>query len=105
MTTGMSAPPIGMMIRTPSRKARIAIIQNCAGPCAMHIHTTSAISAMPSSAFSGCCPGKVMGAPLMMPCSLPKAMIEPVNVTAPIAVPMLISTRLPTGICPNVPIP
>ena len=71
----------------------------------MHIQTTSAISAIPSSALSRCWPGKVIGAPLMMPWSLPKAMIEPVKVIAPIAVPMLISTRLPTSICPNVPMP
>ena len=33
MTTGMSAPPIGMMIRTPMRKLRAVIAQNSSGDC------------------------------------------------------------------------
>ena len=101
----MSAPPIGMMIKTPMRKARIAISQNRPGPWSRHIQTISAIRTMPSNAFSGCWPGKTIGAPLMMPCNLAKAMIEPVKVTAPMAVPMLISTRLVAGILPKLPMP
>ncbi len=101
----MSAPPIGMMIKTPMTKANRAMAQNNVPDCASQNQTTSAIISNPSSAFSACCPGKTMGAPLMMPWSLAKAMIDPVNVIAPMAVPMLISIRLATPILPGVPMP
>ena len=64
----------------------------------------STISA-PIAAFSGCWNGKVIGLPLISPCSFRKAMTEPEKVTAPIATPSDISTRLPPWMLPAVPMP
>src|SRR5665213_3238571 len=100
ITTGMSAPPIGRISSNPSSREIPTISQNCSGPCAMVNQTMQLISANPSSALSGCCSGKTSGRPVIRPCSLPKAMIEPVKVMAPMAVPRLISTRLPGSIAP-----
>ena len=47
--------------------------------------------------------GSMIGAPLMRPTSFRNAMIEPVNVTAPIATPSDISTRLPLWMSPGMP--
>ena len=41
-----------------------------------------------------CRPGNMIGAPLMLPFNLRKAMTEPEKVIAPIAMPRPISTRL-----------
>ncbi len=47
--------------------------------------------------------GSMIGAPLMRAESLRNAMIEPVNVMAPIAAPSDISIRLARGISPGTP--
>ncbi len=47
----------------------------------------------------------MIGLPDMRPESFKKAMIEPVKVMAPIAVPSDISTRLCVWIAPGVPMP
>ena len=47
--------------------------------------------------------GSMIGAPLMRADSLRNAMIEPVNVIAPIATPSAISIRLARGISPGTP--
>ena len=47
--------------------------------------------------------GSMIGAPLMRAESLRNAMIEPVNVTAPIATPSDISTRLALWMSPGTP--
>ena len=49
--------------------------------------------------------GSMIGAPLMRPESFRKAMIEPVKVMAPMAVPSDISTRLAAWISPTAPMP
>ena len=46
---------------------------------------------------------KTKGFPETKPWSFPKAIIDPVKVTAPIAVPIDISIKLPIGIDPTVP--
>src|SRR3954466_11749900 len=48
--------------------------------------------------------GRMIGAPLMRPDSFAKAITEPGNVSAPIATPSDISTRLARGIAPGAPI-
>ena len=102
ITTGMSAPPIGRIRRNPSSRAMAVSSQNHCASGFSTSHTVTAIKPMPSSALNGCWPGKVSGVPVMMPCSLPKAMTEPVKVIAPIAVPMLISMRLTALMLPSV---
>ena len=97
----MSAPPIGMMISTPSRNA-IAVITMYG------IHFDSSgdrknqmpkpIIAIASARFSMCWPANTTGALRILPDSLPKAMTEPENVIAPMNVPMKSSSRLPDGI-------
>ena len=47
----------------------------------------------------------MIGAPLMRPSSFRKAMIEPVKVTAPMATPSDISTRLAPWMSPAAPMP
>src|SRR5471032_3120422 len=105
-TTGMSAPPMGMMISTPSTKAIAAIAMN-----GVHAGSTPPVvtKAMPkpsitsaSSRFSICWPAKLTGAPwnkrnLYLPDSLPKAITDPEKVMAPTKVPMNNSMRLPKG--------
>ena len=62
------------------------------------------IIANPSKRFKRCWPLKTKGLPETKPCNFPKAMMEPVNVTAPLAVPIAISTQRPRGMLPSVPI-
>ena len=54
--------------------------------------------------FKKCCPLKTRGFPVTIPCNFPNAIIEPVKVIAPIAVPNAISIKLPVGIDPTAPI-
>jgi hypothetical protein len=99
----MSAPPIGMMISTPSTKL-IASITKKAGQFSVKAkYRPSRIVAMPSTRLSMCWPPKVTGAPwnrrnLYLPESLPKAITEPLKVIAPMAAPRNSSTLLPNGI-------
>ena len=104
-TTGMSAPPIGMMRRKPSAKAIKAISQNRLSAPLETKATTSTTIRTPSPRLSQCWPGKVIGAPLISAWSLAKAMTEPEKVTAPIARPSDISTSEAPWIWPCVPMP
>ena len=103
--TGISAPPIGIIIKTPSNSATATIAQNRNADCVMQSSTIMATKPRPSNAFSICWPLNTTGLPVMKPCSLPQAMMEPVKVIAPIATPRLISIRLPTWILPCSPMP
>jgi hypothetical protein len=94
----MSAPPIGMMISTPSRNANALITMKGNQPPPMKNQMPKPIMAMPMARLTRCWPGKAIGAPLMRPDNLPKAMTEPENVIAPIKVPMKSSSLLPVGI-------
>ena len=60
-------------------------------------------SAMPSRMLMRCRAGRMIGAPLMRPDNLAKAMTEPVKVSAPMATPSDISTRLCEWMLPGVP--
>ncbi len=93
-TTGMSAPPMGMirvapriraMANTP-QKAQIAVPPV---PIRMPIRKTRASA---RAMLMRCRAGSRIGAPLMRPSSLAKAMTEPVKVMAPMATPRLSST-------------
>ena len=75
-----------------------------AGQLSVYMKTMpSAIVNRPSSRLSLCCPANCTGAPwnrrnLYLPESLPNAITEPLNVTAPMAAPRKSSRRLPSGI-------
>ncbi len=101
----MSAPPIGTIKRTPSSSEIATISQKARLGWSVANQTMSATSRMPSARFTKCCPKKTSGLPVIRPCSLPKAITEPEKVMAPMAVPRLISMRLPAGMAPRVPSP
>ncbi len=62
-TTGMSAPPIGMMISTPSTKASASIAKNAA-QLPLKVNTSpSARVTSPSTRLSRCWPANTTGAP------------------------------------------
>ena len=104
----MSAPPIGMMISTPSTNA-IAVIDEERRPLRRRGRRSRSATPKPtitsdSSRLTRCWPLKTTGALensrnfLPRPASLPNAMTEPEKVIAPTNVPMNSSTRLPAGI-------
>ena len=102
----MSAPPIGMMISTPSTNAIAVITMNGShwpSFAAMKNATPNPIITIASTRFSRCWPGNTTGALekrrnfFPRPASLPKAITEPENVIAPTKVPMKSSRRLPVG--------
>jgi hypothetical protein len=104
-TTGMSAPPIGMMISTPSTKPRAQISAKSSALCECQKPKTKNTAASPSARLSLCWPANCTGAPwnrrnLYLPLSLPKAMTEPLKVTAPMKAPSASSMRLPPGMGP-----
>ena len=105
MTTGMSAPPIGMMMVTPKMNATITRSQNTMALwVGTKITTSTTISAARPMLMKWRI-GNRIGAPLMRPSSFRKAMTEPVKVMAPMATPSDISTRLEPWMCPGVPMP
>ena len=94
ITTGMSAPPMGMTTSTPQTSAASASAQNSPA-VPQPAKASAAISTMrPTKALTARWPVKVTGALCINPCSLAKATTEPVKVTAPMAVEAMISTRL-----------
>src|SRR2546422_11773367 len=92
----MSAPPIGMMISTPSAKASAVIARN--GVQSLSSARKNAaprpIMTSPRTRLSQCWPGNTTGADenrrnfLPRPASLPNAITDPENVIAPTKVPM-----------------
>jgi hypothetical protein len=63
-TTGMSAPPIGMMISTPITNASASIAKNAGQLSVAMKARPRPMVAIPSTRFSMCCPGNTTGAPL-----------------------------------------
>ncbi len=101
-TTGMPAPPIGMMISTPSTNAIAVMMMNGSHACVMTNRMPKPSIAIASNRLIRCWPAYTTGAPwnsgnLCLPDSLPNAITEPENVIAPTNVPMNSSTRLPYG--------
>src|SRR6266480_700856 len=101
----MSAPPIGMMISTPSAKASAVIATNGVQSLSSARKNAAPRPTMtsPRTRFSQCWPGKTTGADengrnfLPRPASLPNAITDPENVIAPTKVPMNSSSLLPLG--------
>ena len=94
----MSAPPIGMMISTPSRNASADITMNGIQPPPRKNAIPKPIIAIPIARLSRCWPLNTIGAPDIRPDSLANAITEPENVIAPMNVPMKSSSLLPVGI-------
>ena len=104
-TTGISAPPIGIINRMPINKANIVNIWKNLGSSLLVKHIIKTTIATPIRRLTICCPLNTNGAPLIIPWSLPKAIIEPVKVIAPMAKPKDISNLLALFIDPILPIP
>ena len=96
---------MGMMISTPKARVTRMISQKATPDSARHSQMTISTVKMPRPRLSKCCMGKTIGRPLMMPCSLRKAITEPVKVMAPIETPTDISIRELSLIAPGAPMP
>lgn len=83
ITTGMSAPPIGITIETPKMSAAAMTTPRPIMLGAAITYTPKPTAITASSRFTIRAPGKVTGAEVIMPCSFPAAMIDPENVTDP----------------------
>ena len=106
MTTGMSAPPMGTMIRMPNSSAAAVMAQNSIGsPPDWQNQTISSTVRAARAMLMRCRAGRMIGLPDMRPDSLAKAMTEPVKVMAPMATPSDISRRLAAAILPGWPMP
>src|SRR5882672_845068 len=103
ITTGMSAPPIGMMMRTPNAKEASASSQNAAWLSVLANQTISATMVANSAMLMRWRAGRMMGAPLMRADSLRNAITEPVKVMAPMAAPSDISIRVAPWMAPTRP--
>src|SRR6516162_862360 len=103
ITTGMSAPPIGMMMSTPKAKAASARSQKPAWLPARTSQMINKTIASASAMLMAWRAGRMIGAPLMRPDNLRNAITEPVNVMAPIASPSDISMRLALWMAPTAP--
>ena len=90
-TTGMSAPPIAITMCTPNSSAITVISSSGSMPaetsCACTNCTPNQITASRPARLSQCRPGSSIGLPPILPDSLPNAITEPENVTAPIRMP------------------
>src|SRR3990172_5898536 len=101
MTTGMSAPPIGMTESTPRISARMLSTMNRpdAGGATM-TYTESPIAISSRTRLSQCCPLNRIGRPGMISWSFAKAMTLPVNVTPPTIVDSGMAISAARGTCP-----
>src|ERR1044071_3119259 len=102
ITTGISAPPIGMMISTPNSSAAAVMAQNNIGSppdWQKRVISTTVSTARPM--LMTWRPGSVMGLPDMRPDNLANAITEPVKVMAPMATPSDISSRLAGAMLPG----
>src|SRR5262245_566693 len=106
-TTGMSAPPIGMMRVTPRTMARMVMTQkvHVAAPRLVTSMTMRAMMAAKIAMLRTWRAGKMIGAPDMLPLSLAKAMTEPEKVIAPMATPIDISISDCMWMAPGSPMP
>ena len=68
----------------PAMIMTATIVQTPAPPV---YRTPRPMAAIKAKAFNTCPPGNLKGVPLKRPANLPKATIEPVNVTAPMKIP------------------
>ena len=105
ITTGISAPPIGIIIKTPINNAVNVRAQKIKCDSVKENAIIINTKLMPIRRFIRCCFGNVSGDPDTKPCNFVNATIEPVNVIAPIVTPRPISTRLDVCIFPGLPMP
>ena len=85
ITTGMSAPPMGIVSSTPSMRAIAIRAMNTAGTCATaERYTATPTTPRASSRFSACWPRNSTGRPGIHSWSFPAATTLPENVTLPI---------------------
>jgi len=106
-TTGISAPPIGIISKNPMRNVAAnsaQIIQGSVPPDFIIMPIKTAITRA-STILMRCLAGNMIGAPLIFPLSFAKAMTEPENVIAPIAAPRPSSSNEPALIRPSDKIP
>ena len=99
----MSAPPIGMIMSTPSASAMMTISQKSSALPDITSPTMKTTSAIASAMLMMWRNGRMIGAPLMRADSFRNAITEPVKVSAPMATPSDISTRLCGWMLPGVP--
>src|SRR3954464_7228615 len=85
ITTGMSAPPIGMIMSTPSTSAMMTISQKSSALPLKTRPTMKNTSATASAMLMAWRYGRMIGAPLMRADSFRNAITEPVKVSAPMA--------------------
>ena len=84
ITTGMSAPPIGMTKATPSTRARASNGTKKIGcDATARLAMASAMIATARRPLTTCWPAYVMGVPVIRPCSLAKAIALPANEMPP----------------------
>ena len=99
ITTGMSAPPIGSTISTPNASAASTTMSSAGSDAVVSMNAAAPIAITASAALSTRPPLKITGWPVMIPCSLPAAISEPVNVTEP----MSTSSTVKTVVVPSTP--
>src|SRR6202034_4183034 len=83
ITTGMSAPPMGITMSTPNTRDATTTIHS---PARLGVASTYPAAARPNAASTTLttrAPGNETGADVITPWSLPAAMIDPENVTDP----------------------
>src|SRR3984885_1701245 len=83
ITTGMSAPPMGITMSTPNTRDATTTIHS---PARLGVESTYPAAARPNAASTRLttrAPGNVTGADVITPWSLPAAMIDPEKVTDP----------------------
>ena len=103
ITTGISAPPIGIIIKKPIKKEMPINIQNKFDDWVEHKKYVKTKIDININALTKCWPLKVIGAPDIIPWSFKKAMTDPEKVMAPTAAPIDISIRLANLISPGDP--
>ena len=89
----------------PKTKLSTTMVQKAQAGWCRAKNTISPAMTRNSAAFSACRAGRMMGAPLILPFSLAKAIREPAKVMAPMATPSDISTRLCVRMAPSLPMP
>ncbi len=99
ITTGMSAPPIGSTIITPNASDASTTMSSAGRLAVVSMKAAVPMATTASPTLIRRLPLKMIGWPLMKPCSLPAAMIDPENVTEP----MSTSSRVNTVVAPSTP--
>ena len=100
ITTGMSAPPIGRTKTTPNSAAATIAAASSQKLTLVMASAPSRIETAKSSAFPTCCPGYVIGRPLIRSCSFPNATSEPAKEIDPTSAEKTVATPSSTPTSP-----